>query len=92
VSLYHGEYNDQLLWQAGWLACWLAPSQILDEIGMIFSGTQLVILLELQQNSDLFLISIFTMAAACFLKKKTSSIELQLMTCTDSFQVSNCDI
>lgn len=71
VSLYHGEYNDQLLWLAGWLAGLLACS--LPNFRWSwhdFFRHPIGYLLELQQNSDLFLISIFTMAAACFFLKK----------------------
>jgi hypothetical protein len=40
---------------AGWLACLLAPSQILDEVGMIFSGTQLLICLNCNRILIFFL-------------------------------------
>jgi hypothetical protein len=42
-------------WLAGLLAPSLPPSQILDEVGMIFSGTQLVICLNCNRILIFFL-------------------------------------
>ncbi len=79
VSLYHGEYDDQLLWLAGWFASLLACS--LPNFRWSwhdFFRHPIGYLLELQQNSDLFLISIFTMAAACFFFKKNFKYRIKI--------------